>query len=93
MKVLIENIITKEKNIVDNLEEAIKKLSIRRENLQEDRNIVPFENGIFAVFRYNWYLITVYETLDNIMLQLKLKPLPIAMTRHWPGEWKLFVLE
>jgi hypothetical protein len=91
MKVMIENIITEEKIIVDNLEKAIKKLSIRRENLQEDRNIVPFENGIFAVFRYAWYRITVYETLDNIMMNLK--PLPIAMTRHWSGEWKPFVME
>lgn len=90
MKVVIENIITKEKVTVDDLNQALKKLSIRREDLQEYKNLVPFQNGVFAMFRYAWYRFTVYETLDNILMNLK--PLPIAMTRKWSGEWMPFTL-
>lgn len=93
MKVVVENIITNEKVTVKTLEEVLKKLSIRREDLQSYQHIVPFENGVFAKYAYMWYRITAYETIEGLMQDLKLhEPLPIAMTRDWTGIWKPFTI-
>lgn len=64
MNVVLILLTTGEKKNFSTIEECCKSLSISKEDLQLDFKHPKFKDGIFQKYRYAWYEIYIYETLE-----------------------------
>lgn len=86
MRVVLSLLTTGENKTFTSLKECCQHLSIPENALQLDFHHPKFKDGIFQRFRYSWYEVTVYETLENCIA----KPIKaIALDRCYGFEYEL----
>jgi hypothetical protein len=89
MRIVSKQLITGEEKEHETIETFCKSISINRDQLALDYNHPAFKDGIYQKYRFNWFLVTVYMTFEELIQAYESLPIVSLYASNHPSVYQL----